>query len=293
MINEVNKLIYYALIKHQAVYLPNVGTINVVRHSAKMSSKREILPPHYDIEYSSDDHAKSLVDIISECVSVDATRAEEIYSRWLDKVSENGVIVIDRVGTLHDKNFAPEKALIKALNIANEPVRVTRRMSNAPLYVVLSFAIICALGYGGWWYYNMTQQALTPLEIAQPVVVAEEIELPSVIDVQDANVEEVAEVEESVSEPENVEDTIVDWRTREDIRHWVVVGSYSTTQNAERAIADIVKRMPQMQCSYIKLGSMYAVAIFGSSDNEECQEYKRTYVKEFSQSWVYTPKRFR
>ena len=91
----------------------------------------------------------------------------------------------------------------------------------------------------------------------------------------------------------NGKDVVTDWRTRDDIRHWVVVGSYSTTANAERAIADIMKRMPQMQCNYFKLGSMYAVAAFGSADSEECQEFKRAYVKEFEQSWVYTPKKFR
>lgn len=293
MINEVNKLIYNALIKQQSVYLPNEGTISVVRHSAKMNSKREVLPPHYDVEYTLEKHAKSLVDIISECVSVDATRAEEIYSRWLDKVSKDGVMVIDRVGTLHDKSFTPDKALIKALNIAKDPVRVTRRKSYAPLYVVLSFVVVCAFGYGGWWYYNTTRQISTPLEISEINEVVEVQELPSVVRPQEAEVEVVVEVDNSVPESEIVENTIVDWRTRDDIHHWVVVGSYSTTQNAERAIADIVKRMPQMQCTYINLGRMYAVAIFGSSDNEECQEYKRIYAKEFSQSWVYTPKRFR
>ena len=86
---------------------------------------------------------------------------------------------------------------------------------------------------------------------------------------------------------------IYDWRDDVNVRHWLVVGSYSNTENAERAIADIVKRMPDAQCNYFKLGSMFAVAVFGSAEISDCQEYKRAYIKEFPQSWVYTPKRYR
>jgi hypothetical protein len=129
------------------------------------------------------------------------------------------------------------------------------------------------------------------------VIIEEENIVEQIEPTEDSEVaEEVAEfvevVEAEVAEVV-VEDVVTDWRTRDDIRHWVVVGSYSTTANAERAIADIMKRMPQMQCNYFKLGSMYAVAAFGSADSEECQEFKRAYVKEFEQSWVYTPKKFR
>ena len=279
--NEVSKLIYNALLRYHAIYLPEVGTLSVVRHASAISSRNEVLPPRYDIEFSSDNRAKSLVNIISDDAGVDATQAQEIYLRWLDKVREGSVIKIDRVGTLTDKSFAVDKTLIKSLNLRNEPLRISRRRSFTPVYIVLFLVVICG---GGWLCLNLEKE-VAPEGITVETIVAEEIETPLVDIVQESVAEEIEEIEEV--------EVVSDWRSRGDIRHWVVVGSYSTTQNAERAMADIVKRMPEAQCDYFKLGSMYAVAVFGSSDARECQKFKNQYSKEFAQSWVYTPKKFR
>lgn len=278
MVKEVSKLIYNALLRYHAIYLPEVGTLSVVRHASTINSRNEVLPPRNDIEFSSDDRAKSLVTIISDNAGVDAVQAQEIYLRWLDKVREGSVIKIDRVGTLTDKSFSVDKTLIKSLNLRDEPLRISRRRSFTPIYIVLFLAVICG---GGWWCLNLEKEIASE-GIAVETIVVEDVETPLVDIVQESVAEEIEEVE-----------VVSDWRSRGDIRHWVVVGSYSTTQNAERAIADIVKRMPEAQCDYFKLGSMYAVAVFGSSDAEECQKFKNQYSKEFAQSWVYTPKKFR
>lgn len=285
MVNEVNKLIYNAIVKYHAVYLPDVGTLSVVRHPATMSSKNELVPPRFDVELSLDNRAKSLVDIISVEVAVDKQRAEEIYARWSDKLHKGGIMVIDRVGTLRDKNFVADAEIIKALNISNRPFRITRKRNYAPLYLLLTLVVLGALGYGGWRYFD-TKKDQVVVEIVAEEQVMPEVELPLV---EESKVPEAVVVEEV-----QIKKTITyDWRENEGIRHWVVVGSYSTTENAERAIADIVKRLPEMQCDYFKLGSMFAVAAFGSADIEECQEFKNAHSKEFPQSWVYTPKRYR
>lgn len=286
MVNEVNKLIYNALLKHHALYLPSVGTLSVVRRPAVFSLKNELLPPHFDVEFSSQNCAKSLIDIIFTEADVDTKRAEEIYSRWLDSVQEGSTVVIDGVGVLRDKSFDTDKTLVKALNICSEPLRITRRKSKAPVFIAISLIIICAICGGGWWYLDNQLIAIHSEEDVVEEVVAPVEELSLVVE------EKIAE-EENVEEPQVVENVVVDWRVRNDIRHWVVVGSYSTIENAERAISDIVKRLPDMQCNYFKLGSMYAVAVFGSADIDECQQFKNNHIKDFAQSWVYTPKRFR
>lgn len=285
MVNEVNKLIYNAIVKYHAVYLPDVGTLCVVRHPATMSSKNELIPPRFDVELSLDNRAKSLVDIISAVVAVDKQRAEEIYARWSDKLHKGGIMVIDRVGTLRNNSFVADAEIIKALNISNQPFRITRKRNYAPLYLLLTLVVLGALGYGGWRYFD-TKQDQVVVEFVAEEQVMPEVELPLVQDTQPVEIEMI----EEASNNEIIES---DWRDKEGIRHWVVVGSYSTTENAERAIADIVKRLPEMQCNYFKLGSMFAVAAFGSADIVECQEFKNAHSKEFSQSWVYTPKRYR
>ena len=51
--------------------------------------------------------------------------------------------------------------------------------------------------------------------------------------------------------------------------------------------------MPDAQCDYFKLGSMFAVAVYGSKELSDCQEFKQAHIKEFPQSWIYTLKRYR
>jgi hypothetical protein len=38
---------------------------------------------------------------------------------------------------------------------------------------------------------------------------------------------------------------------------------------------------------------MFAVAIYGSNDLEECTKYKQEHRKEFEQCWIFTPKEHR
>ena len=286
MVNEVNKLIYNAIIKHQALYIPGVGTISVMRRPASMKSKKEVLPPRFDVEFSTQNRAKSLIDIISMDVDVDAKRAEEIYTRWLDKVQEGSELKIDRVGTIRGKSFDVDKSLITTLNINSESLHISRKGSYAPTIIAITLILLGAICGGGWWYISR-EPSVEPVKAVVEEIVTTTLELPSVVEHEDVVVEEVDEIE--IVE----DDVIVDWRIADEIHHWLVVGSYSTTENAERAIADIEKRMPSMQCDYFKLGTMYAVAVYGSVNIAECQEFKKRYSKEFAQSWIYTPKKFR
>ena len=289
MVNEVNKLIYNAIIKHQALYIPGVGTISVVRRPASMKSKKEVLPPRFDVEFSTQNRAKSLIDIISIDVDVETKRAEEIYSRWLDKVQEGSELKIDRVGTIRGNSFEVDKSLITTLNINYESLHISRKGSSAPIIIAITLILLGVICSCGWWYMS-SEPSVEPVKVVVEEIVTPTLELPSVVEHEDVVVEEVEEVDEI----EIVEDyVIVDWRIADDIHHWLVVGSYSTTENAERAIADIEKRLPSMQCDCFKLGTMYAVAVYGSENIVECQEFKKRCSKEFAQSWIYTPKKFR
>ena len=287
MINEVNKLIFNAIIKYQAVYLPDVGTISVVRYSATLGKKDELLPPQYQIEYSSYNRAKSLIDIISNDVDVDAKRAEEIYSRWLDKAREGSAIVIDGVGTLRDSGFTIDDNLYRTLNAYSQPICVPCNRTRTPLFILLAVVVLGIVCVGGWWYSKEFRSYAAAEVVIQDNIVEPIVETPVVDGAEQLDVEEV--VEEVVV----AENTVVDWRENQAIRHWFVVGSYSTTENAERAISEILKRFPESQCDYFKLGSMYAVALFGSTDLNECQNFKRAHSDDFPQSWIYTPKKYR
>lgn len=276
MVNEVNKLIYNTLAEHNAVVLPRVGSLGVVRRMAKMEGNR-VVAPTFAVEFSSAEEGVSLCDVIASVANISSSEAEDIYLRWLDKVKEGNTLTISSVGTLRDKSFITDTELQKALNLADKtPIKIHSR-SRKP-YIAIAAVVVALLGVGAYLF-------LANDRVASPA--------PSPI-------EEVVVEKVVVAEPEPIIETEIEnepapvrWIDRDDIRHWVVVGSYSTTENAERAVEDILKRQDAECCDILTLGKMYAVAVYGSSDKADCERFERDNRDKFKQSWVHTPKRFK
>lgn len=274
MVNEVNKLIYNTLAEHNAVVLPRVGSLGVVRRMAKIEGNR-VVAPTFAVEFSSAEEGVSLCDIIASLANISSSEAEDIYLRWLDKVKEGNALTISGVGTLCDKSFVTDAGLQKALNLADKaPIKIHSRTRKP--YLAIAAVVVALLGVGAYLF-------LTKDRVASPAP---------------APGEEVVVDEVVVAEPEPEPETVIEpapvrWIDRDDIRHWVVVGSYSTTENAERAVEDILKRQDAECCDILTLGKMYAVAVYGSSDKADCERFVRDNRDKFKQSWVHTPKRFK
>lgn len=272
MVNEVNKLIYNTLAEHNAVVLPHVGSLGVVRRMAKIEGNR-VVAPTFAVEFSSAEEGVSLCDIIASVANISSSEAEDIYLRWLDKVREGNALTISGVGTLRDKSFVTDAELQKALNLADKtPIRIHSR-SRKP-YLAIAAVVVALLGVGAYLFLANDRVA-SPTPTPTEEVVVEEVV-----------VAEPKPITETESEP-------VRWIDRDDIRHWVVVGSYSTTENAERAVEDILRRQDAECCDILTLGKMYAVAVYGSSDKADCERFVRDNRDKFKQSWVHTPKRFK
>ena len=274
MVNEVNKLIYNTLAEHNAVVLPRVGSLGVVRRMAKMEGNR-VVAPTFAVEFSSSEEGVSLCDVIASVANISSSEAEDIYLRWLDKVKEGNTLTINGIGTLRDKSFVTDTELQKALNLADKtPIKIHSR-SRMP-YIAIAAVVVALLGVGAYLFLandRVASPAPTPTEevVVDEIVVAEP---------------------ESETETE-IETAPTRWIDRDDIRHWVVVGSYSTTENAERAVEDILRRQDAECCDILTLGKMYAVAVYGSSDKADCERFVRDNRDKFKQSWVHTPKRFK
>ena len=280
MVNEVNKLIYNTLAEHNAVVLPRVGSLGVVRRMAKMEGNR-VVAPTFAVEFSSAEEGVSLCDVIASVANISSSEAEDIYLRWLDKVKEGNTLTISGVGTLRDKSFVTDTELHKALNLADKtPIKIHSRIRKP--YIALATVVVALLGVGAYLFLandRVASPAPTPIEevVVDEVVVAE----------QELETETETETETEI------ETAPVRWIDRDDIRHWVVVGSYSTTENAERAVEDILRRQDAECCDILTLGKMYAVSVYGSSDKEDCERFVRDNRDKFKQSWVHTPKRFK
>lgn len=303
MVNEVNKIIYNRLISEREVTLPGVGSLSLVRRAASMSSKEVIVAPRLTIEYSSHADGCSIVDAIAVIGGTDTATAEDIYSRWLEKVRSGSTLTIEGVGILRNKSFEVDKELLSMLNgtSATHVNIVRRKKGRTMLWVGLTLSIIALIVSIAAIFNidisaisdkatNADKQVETTVEniIVDPV--AENItsgELTTDVE-EDIHTQDVVAVE-SV-EVATVADN---WTMRDDIHHWVVAGSYSTMSNAESAVETITTKYHDIDCKIITLGKMYAVAIYGSSDRDDCVQYMRKYHKNFGEAWIFTPKEYR
>lgn len=291
MVNEVNKIIYNTLISQRAVTLPSVGTLSLVRHAASMSAKDAVAAPKLSILFSSHAVAVSVVDVIADVGGVDVAVAEDIYLRWLERVRSGSTLTIEGVGLLRNKSFEMDRELANLLNGAT-PTHVTirrRRRGRAALWVGLVLSVV-ALGVSIAVLLNNCEECVetTVVEHVEEVV-NEDIVVGDVAE----DIEEVVVPEVVVEDAEEVVPAVDNWTMRDDIRHWVVAGSYSTMKNAERAVAAIEEQYADVHCKIFTLGKMFAVAIYGSNDLEECTKYKQGHRKEFEQCWIFTPKEHR
>ena len=296
MQNAVNNLIYNTLIADGSVALPSVGRLSIVRRPASMSGKK-VSPPQYVVEFSSATEGRTIVDVVSDVASVDLVQAEDIYRRWLDKVRTERGVVIEGVGELRNKSFVAVPELLGALNsVGNVPMRITRRRSGGVwFYAVAAMLIIAVAAYFAIGYFDTPDIVAceeTNIEVEKSVSETEYVaDAETIADVVEEPVMDVAEkpVAEVVEEP--VTEVAKAWNEEDDIRHWVVIGTYSTSDNAERAKRDAERGDEGCVCDVFRLGSMYAVVAFGAAEREACEEFKRAHRAKYPQAWIHTPKR--
>ena len=303
MVNEVNKIIYNRLITEREVTLPGVGSLSLVRRAASMSSKEVIVAPRLTIEFSSHAEGCSVVDAIAVIGGTDTATAEDIYSRWLEKVRSGSTLTIEGVGILRNKSFEVDKELLSMLNgtSATHVNVVRRKKGRTMLWVGLTLSII-ALIVSIAAIFNIDISAIsdkaTNADKQVETIVENIIVEPDAEDI--TSDEATIDVEEDIHTQdvvavESVEvATVADnWTMRNDIHHWVVAGSYSTMSNAESAAETITTKYQDIDCKIITLGKMYAVAIYGSNDRDDCVQYMRKYHKNFGEAWIFTPKEYR
>lgn len=309
MVNEVNKIIINTILSHRGVYLPDVGTIDVTREPATRTSRNSISAPRFTLQLLPHRMNISIIDVIANIAQVDTTQAEDIYKRWLDKVTQpDGNISIYEVCHIHQNNITIDPRFSDRLNPnVEDELELSRRTHTGRNICIILAVVITALGTAYYLYTNISNNA-TPEDI-QVEMVADIVE-DNHLDVIDDIVTDNQDITTDYIAPDAVEEEIIaeeqgstaqivvsvaidDWRQRDDIRHWVVVGSYSSEENVARAIADLEAKNPEVLFDTFELGSMYAVAAFGSSEYADCKSFKDEHIKQFAQAWIHTPRKYK
>ena len=289
MIEEVNKIIYNMLISGRGVFLPEVGTLYIERQAARKLADGRLLSPRNTVVFAEGVQAPSLVDEIVSIAGCGVEQAQDIYERWKAKTLAEGVLTIGGIGVLKGKSFSTDKTFHSAINPQGVKTLVVRKKSsNAWLYVVSAVAVVVALGllaYLMWGDKFMGKQ-----QSAEKVVV-EQVATPDAPAVESAEqgVESAAE-SNAVPNSEQTQPAQVVPQSSE-YAYYVVMGIFSTPENAERAVQQVQAKIKDVECKVLPFkGGKHMVTIFGSDSVADCNAFARSYRDVYPDLWVYNKK---
>ena len=282
MVEEVNKIIYNMLISGRGVHLPEVGTLFIERQGARRIAKDRLLSPRNVVTFSSQEQAPSLVDEIVDIAGCQLAQAQDIYARWREKTREGNDITIGGIGVLRGKSFTADKSFAAAINPRGvKTLVVRRRRSNAWIYIVCGVAVVAALAifallqWGSEWGFGEQKSKYEVQTVAEPVAEV----------VTEADAEPVAET----ALPENTK-TVVKPIESQGYPYYVVMGVFSTEQNAARAVSQLRSKIKEATGEVLPYGDKYMVTAFGSNSRSECNLFIGAYGDIYPDLWVYNKK---
>ena len=291
MIEEVNKIIYNMLISGRGVNLPGLGVLYIERQAARKLSDGRLLGPRNVVVFSKQEPAPSLVDEIVSIASCAVEQAQDIYERWTAKTYQEGVLTIGGVGVLKNGVFSTDKAFLSAINpqgIKTIVVRKRRRASNGWLYAVTGVAVVVALGFLAFLMWGDKIMG-TPKSEANAVVaeVTAQPETPAV-----ENAEQVAEATEQPAQQGTMQSAAPAATPQAVVNngsyaYYVVMGIFSTPENASRAVEQARSKIKDASCEVLPFKNKHMVTVFGSDKREDCNAYARSYRDIYPDLWVY------
>lgn len=308
---EIGRIIASRLTAEQTVFLPGIGTLGIRRTPARRISTNRIAPPCRTVEFSSSAQGPSLVDTIARTAACTPEQAAEIYRRWLDKSRDpqSGRLEIAGVGTLFQKSFRPDSAFDRRLNPQGRSERRLRRAMPWWLWCLSTLCIVFLIAAGIFWLDPVSRwperfsKTPAPIEMTllnpagdsepasgQPVEksenpVADTTAAPTVEAEAPAATEPAATAAAERPAPETIERTRSGWS-------YVVLGIFSTEENARRAIGQAVEKSDSLtedDCRIFRYGDKFLVSLGEAETRSEAQvEAARHRRNGISDAWVYS-----
>lgn len=288
MIAAVDNLIRNKLTLGGAVSLPEVGVLKIVRRAACRPTKKSLIPPSRNVELSTaeDPSATPLGAMIVEAASCSQAQADEVCRRWLTAKREAGSFVIEGVGRIEGERFVMDAELDAILNPhGHEPVAVRRRSHwDVALWVVA--ALVICLAAGCYW-----------------MIVRDDTEADSRVDLRAAQKEAVEQTDsvpaaDSLAAPAVEPAPVVSPKPAADAavmpvvrsvsgRNYVVLGIFSTEQNARRAAAEAQGKADDLTLGIYNYSDKLMVSVYESDDAAAAQQFINAHGGAFDGLWVY------
>lgn len=288
MKQQVDNLIANTLLDEGEVYLPEVGTLILYRHAAKLLSKRELQRPYRELRLTREKRGNSITAYISHIASVSSERASDIYAEWLAQSLRNRVLTINGLCTIEGGKITTDKTFEDMANPkGRDTVKVNPR-TNYIIYIVAGLCMGFALGIAGYVLY--TNGTLDNIFAKKSIAPASEA-FESVVEKQPAQpAQQPAEqVADTVTEPIAEEPTILPMQKGSSYAVW---GVYNELKNAENALNWLATRIPEIESANIyDYDGRYMVALCEVASRSECGRKVSAWKaqhKSCNSVWVYT-----
>lgn len=305
MVNDsITQLLFNALAQRQTVVLPGIGSLRFKRIAAKLEGST-LTPPRNMFRYSSREEGRSLLDMLISAAGCTREEGEEAYRRWLRRIKQGHSIVIEGVGRIEEDFFKPSDELEQLLNpVARAPLTIKRRRSWRGVWITLAAVAVIGVAGAAWWYVQM-QPTSTPAVVAQKVekpktevvevaekvdsVVAEQVATEAVPEVTP---EVTAVQKESASAPAPTPVPVsTEIGEMTSGMSYVVMGVFSTEENARKYVTQLAKRAPEIGCRIYRFqGAKFMVSGFESADGAAATTFIREHRTQFPDLWAYKRK---
>ena len=250
-----------------------------------------------------------------------AAQAQDIYDRWLMRTRQDDVLTIEGVGVLKFKNFTPDEAFDRRINPqGHAPVRIHRpRRFDGAMWIGIAAIVFVVAFTAYWWLGNRRDAVAEPVTlVAAPPAATEGLstaDAPTDADVaaNDAG-QAVAgaavggsaadaaggsahatpsaptgrEAAAASDRPAPSADAAAEPARLVSGRRYVVLGVYSTPENAARAARLAREKEGSFRCGVYRFGAKFMVSPFESEDAEACTLFIRAHAETFPGMWTYT-----
>lgn len=246
-----------------------------------------------------------------------ASQARDIYDRWLSRTQQNGVLTIEGVGVLKFKNFTPDEAFDRRINPqGHAPVRIHRpRRFDGAMWIGIA-AIVFVVAFTAYWWLGNRRDAVAGRSASEPVTLvaaapdatehsaaaeasADGVGADSVTDPAAAGTASAVSGAEGAAQdaaPALRAEAAADTAPAADGeparlvsgRRYVVLGVFSTPENAARAAQLAREKEGSFRCGVYCFGAKFMVSPFESEDAEACTLFIRAHAEAFPGMWTYT-----
>lgn len=255
-----------------------------------------------------------------------ASQARDIYDRWLSRTQQDGVLTIEGVGVLKFKNFTPDEAFDRRINPqGHAPVRIHRpRRFDGAMWIGIA-AIVFVVAFTAYWWLDNRHAAPTVTTGSESVTLVaaapaateglSTADAPTDADVAANDAGQAVtgaavggsaadaaggsahatpsaptgrEAAAASDRPAPSADAAAEPARLVSGRRYVVLGVYSTPENAARAARLALEKDGSFRCGVYRFGVKFMVSPFESEDAEACTLFIRAHAEAFPGMWTYT-----